>query len=152
LRVAVAVLLALPSAALRVEPLKTRRAAVFAGATLVPALMLPEQAAYADAIEDIALRSNKAALEAKAAKAKAAEGSFLGDAVAGFTGVVVPAAFVTVLGGAAYFASTLLGQTDAIDVFVDSKKEKRRPLTAAEKRKFANLSPKEKKELGIKDL
>ena len=58
------------TAALRVSPLTSRRQAVAAGASLVPGLLLP-QIAHADAIEDIAARSNAAAAKAVEAKAKA---------------------------------------------------------------------------------
>ena len=115
--------------------------------------MLPQRAAHADSIEDIAARSNEIAKKEKEAKAKAsAQGDFLGDAAKGISGVVIPAAFFGVVGGAAFFASSLTKKTDALDVFAESRQEKRRPLTAAEKKKYAGLSAKEKKELGIKGL
>lgn len=136
----------------RVPPLTTRRQAVIAGASLAPSLVLPQYAARADNIEDIARRSNAAASEAREAKKKAAEGSFLGDAVKGVVDIAVPAALLAIVGGVAVFAGGLLGQTDAVDAFIESKKEKRRPLTAAEKAKYSKLSAKEKRELGIKGL
>ena len=65
-------MLVLPSSALRLPPPATsRRSAVAAGASLVPALVMPT-AAWADAIEDIAARSNAQAKETAAAKEKAA--------------------------------------------------------------------------------
>ena len=62
-------MLVMPCEALRMPPLATtRRGAVAAGVSLVPALVLP---ANADTIEEIAARSNAKAKEDQVAKEKA---------------------------------------------------------------------------------
>ena len=154
LTLALVALLVLPSAALRVSPLTSRRQAVVAGASLVPGLVLLPAIAHADAIEDIAARSNAAAEQAKEAKAKAkAEGpGFLSEAANGLAGVVAPAALLAIAGGIAFFANGIISQSGVVDDVLEKTKEKRRPLTAAEKRKYASLSAKEKRDLGIKGL
>ena len=147
-------LLLLQSSALRVSPLTSRRQAVISGASLVPGLVLMPQIAHADAIEEIAARNNAQAVKAKEAKEKAkAEGpGFLDQAANGVAGVVAPAIGLSLIGGIAFFGSQLVGQSGIVDDVADNLKEKRRPLTAAEKRKYAGMSAKEKRDLGIKDL
>mmetsp|Transcript_3954 Transcript_3954/g.7661 ORF Transcript_3954/g.7661 Transcript_3954/m.7661 type:complete len:155 (-) Transcript_3954:209-673(-) len=147
-------LFVLPSAALRISPLMSRRQAVSTGASFVPALVALPQIAHADAIEDIAARNNIAADKARAEKAKAkAEGpGFLASAAEGVTGVVVPAVILGLVGGVFFSGSKLISESGYVDDFVEAKKEKRRPLTEAEKRKYKNLSAKEKRDLGIKGL
>ena len=45
-----------------------------------------------------------------------------------------------------------VGQSGIVGDVTENLKEKRRPLTEAEKRKYKNLSAKEKRDLGIKGL
>ena len=45
-----------------------------------------------------------------------------------------------------------VGQSGIVGDVAENLKEKRRPLTEAEKRKYKNLSAKEKRDLGIKGL
>ena len=151
---ALVALFVMPSAALQVSPLSSRRQAVASAARLVPGLVLLPQIAHADAIEDIAARNNAAAIKAKDAKAKAkAEGpGFLDQAANGIAGVVAPAIGVSLIGGVVFFGSQLVGQSGIVDDVAENLKEKRRPLTAAEKKKYASLSAKEKRDLGIKGL
>ena len=147
-------LFVLPSAALQVSPLSSRRQAVASAARLVPGLVLLPQIAHADAIEDIAARNNAAATKQKEAKAKAKEDGpgFLDQAATGIAGVVAPAIGVSLIGGVLFFGSQLVGQSGIVDDVAENMKEKRRVLTPAEKRKYAALSDKEKRDLGIKGL
>ena len=81
-------MIAVPSAALRVSPLATRRNAIIAGASVVPAIVLPK-AAHADAIEEIARKNAIAAQEAAEQKKKAEEQkALLAAADSGFNGVL----------------------------------------------------------------
>ena len=152
--IALVALFVLPSAALQVSPLSSRRQAVASAARLVPGLVLLPQIAHADAIEDIAARNNAAAIKQKEAKAKAKEDGpgFLDQAATGIAGVVAPAIGVSLIGGVLFFGSQLVGQSGIVDDVADNMKEKRRALTPAEKRKYAALSDKEKRDLGIKGL
>lgn len=136
------------TAALRVSPLTSRRQAVAAGASLVPGLLLP-QIAHADAIEDIAARSNAAATKAVEAKAKAkADGpGFLAETSQGIASVALPAALLGFVGFAAVFAADITSKQAEQVANLG-----RRPLTDAENRKYKGLSAKEKRELGIKGL
>ena len=152
--IALVALFVLPSAALQVSPLSSRRQAVASAARLVPGLVLLPQIAHADAIADIAARNNAAAAETKVAKAKAKEEGpgFLDQAGSSIASVVAPAAGLSLIGGIAFFGSQLVGQSGIVDDVADNMKEKRRVLTPAEKRKYAALSDKEKRDLGIKGL
>ena len=152
--IALVALFVLPSAALQVSPLSSRRQAVASAARLVPGLVLLPQIAHADAIADIAARNNAAAAETKQAKAKAKEEGpgFLDQAGSSIASVVAPAAGLSLIGGIAFFGSQLVGQSGIVDDVADNMKEKRRVLTPAEKRKYAALSDKEKRDLGIKGL
>ena len=148
LRVALVVLLAAPSSALKITAPLTRRHAVVAGAaSVVPSLVLPRPAAYADSVEEIAARSNAAAQVDKDRKARSAENQGLADAAGSAFGVLVTGGIVAVVGGVGFFLSSIAGaggQTVNLDTS--------RPLTDAEKRKYKNLSAAEKRKLGIKGL
>ena len=142
-------MLALPSAALRVSPLTTRRSAIAAGAaSLVPAALVPMRAAHADALEDIAARSNAAAEEARAKRAKQAEGQALKDAAGGGFNIILSAGILTLLGGAGAFFFGIKKDADATKSF---NLDNNRLLTDEEKRRYAKLSPQERKALGIID-
>ena len=86
------------------------------------------------------------------AKAKEDGPGFLDQAATGIAGVVAPAIGVSLIGGVLFFGSQLVGQSGIVDDVADNMKEKRRALTPAEKRKYAALSDKEKRDLGIKGL
>lgn len=147
-------LFVIPSAALQVSTPSTRRQAVASAARLVPGFVLLPQVAHADAIEDIAARNNAAAAkqrEAKA-KAKAAGPGFVESAANGVAGVAVPAIGAAIVGGVVLGFSQQASQSGYVGDFAENLKEKRRPLTEAEKRKYKDLSAKEKRELGIKGL
>ena len=145
--------LLVPAAALRATPLTSaaRRQALATGASLVPGLVLLPQLAHADAIEDIAARQNAAAEKAREAKAKAkaAGPGFLAEATGSVASVALPAVLLGFVGFAAVFAADI---TSKSGIAQDLENRGRRPLTEAEKRKYKNLSPKEKRELGIKGL
>jgi uncharacterized membrane protein len=142
-------LLALPSGgeALRVPPL-TRRHAVVAGASLVPGIMLPQQAAHADAIEDIARRNAEAAKEAQEQKAKAAETKALLDSASGGVNAVLTGGVLLLLGAAGTFFLGIKGEADSKTVV---NLEQSRFLSDREKKQYSNLSSFEKRKLGIKD-
>ena len=109
--------------------------------------MLP-QSAYADALEDIAARSNSIAAKEKAAKEKAAgAGDSLFDAAGG---ALINGAFALVAVAAGGLVLQFAGAGSKMDISLGGKEE-RRPLTEAEKRKYKNLSAKEKKELGVRN-
>ena len=155
LRAALFALFVLPSAALQVSTPSSRRQAVASAARLVPGLVLLPQIAHADAIEDIAARNNAAAAKQREAKekAKAAGPGFVESAASSVTGFAVPAIGAAIVGGVVLGFAQQVGQTTALSDFADANlKEKRRPLTEAEKRKYKNLSAKEKRDLGIKGL
>jgi len=125
-----------------------RRAAVFGGAALVGSLAVTAPPAHADDdIETIAARANAAAQKSRAAKEKAKQGNALLDAAGSGLNVVLTGAVLLFIGGAGAFVASL----DKSGIALGGEEE-RRDLTEAEKRKYANLSPKEKRELGIKGL
>merc|ERR1719409_1694087 len=131
-------LIALPqSAALRVSPLTTRRHAIVAGASLVPAALVLPRAAHADAIEDIAARNAEANRKAAEQKAKEAEGKQLLLAAEGGLNLVLSAGSVAVLGAAAFFFAGIKGDADKSKTF---NLDNARFMTDAEKRKYSNLS------------
>ena len=147
-------LFVLPSAALQVSTPSSRRQAVASAARLVPGLVLLPQIAHADAIEDIATRNNAIAAKQREAKAKAkASGpGFVEQAANGVAGVAVPAIGAAIVGGVVLGFSQQVGQSGVVADVAENLKEKRRPLTEAEKRKYKSLSAKEKADLGIKGL
>ena len=154
LRAVLFALFVLPSAALQVSTPSSRRQAVASAARLVPGLVLLPQIAHADAIEDIAARNNAAAAKQREAKekAKAAGPGFLESASSSVTGFAVPAIGAAVVGGVVLGFTQQVGQSGIVGDVAENLKEKRRPLTEAEKRKYKNLSAKEKRDLGIKGL
>ena len=147
IRLTMLALLVLPSAALRVAQPLTRRNAVAAGASLIPTLVLPPRSALADSVEEIAARSNAAAMQDKANKKKAEESQGLFDAAGDAFGLLLTGGIVAILGGVGVFVSSISGQGGET-VNLDMS----RPLTDAEKRKYAKLSASEKRKLGIKGL
>ena len=154
LRAVLFALFVLPSAALQVSTPSSRRQAVASAARLVPGLVLLPQIAHADAIEDIAARNNAAAAAQREAKekAKAAGPGFLDSAASSATGFAVPAIGAAVVGGVVLGFTQQVGQSGIVGDVAENLKEKRRPLTEAEKRKYKNMSAKEKRDLGIKGL
>ena len=117
--------------------------------------MLLRQIAHADAIEDIAARNNAAAAAQREAKekAKAAGPGFVESAASSVTGLAVPAIGAAIVGGVVLSFTQQVGQSGYVGDFADANlTEERRPLTEAEKRKYKNLSAKEKRDLGIKGL
>jgi len=127
----------------------SRRATVLGGASaLVGSFALTAPPAIADdALDAIAARANAAAEKSRAAKVKAKQGNALLDAAGSGLNVVLTGAVLLFIGGAGAFVSSL----DKSGIALGGKEE-RRALTEAEKRKYANLSPKEKRELGIKGI
>lgn len=129
-------LVALPTEALRVLP--SRRSAVIAGASLVPSLVLQPRAARADEENDdamaaIARRNSVVTAEANKRKAEAEENKAFLDAAGDGLGVVLGGAAVVILGGAAYFAASIKGQSDkSITLNLD----RNRIATPAERKKM----------------
>ena len=138
-----------------------RRTAILSGAAAFGSLAIAAPPAFAEgeyvppappvyedpAIAAIAAKANSAAQKSIAAKAKAKQGNALADAAGGGLNLVLTGAVLLFVGGAGAFVSSL--DTSGIAL---GAQEERRALTEAEKRKYANLTPKQKKELGIKGL
>ena len=118
--------LLLPTDALKLTPLTTRRSAVIAGVgALVPT------AAHADAIEEIARKNAEAAKVAKAEKEAAKEQKELLDAAgAGLNGILT-VGVVGILGAAGYFFLGIKGDADKVTV---NNLEKNRLMTPKERR------------------
>ena len=129
--VALIALAALPSAALRVPPLTTRRGALIAGASLAPGFLLPQQMAHADSIADIAAKSNREAKEAAERKAKAAQGVNLSEAAGSGLNVILTGASAVLLAGAGAFALSVKGE---VDKTTSVNFERERFMTDSEKR------------------
>ena len=140
-------MLVMPSTALRVSMPTTRRQALATGASLAPALVLP-QLAHADAIEDIAARNALAAKEAQQAKAEAAERKALLDSAGGGLNAVLSVGILGLIGGIGYFALGIKSRSDETQTF---NMDRNRLMTDSERRQAANLSAAEKRKLGIKD-
>lgn len=142
---------------------KNRRSAIFSGAAALgslatmpafaddaaPAYVAPLPTYEDPAVAAIAARANAEAKKSIEAKEKAKQGNALLDAAGGGLNVVLTGAVVLFVGGAGAFITSLdtsgiaLGQNDL---------EERRPLTTAEKQKYAKLTPQQKRDLGIKGL
>ena len=123
-------LLTLPTAALNISPLTTRRSAVIGAAGLVlpplgvahaeeAALGYTPPPAYEDAgIAAIAARNAAATAEAKAAKAQAAADKAAVEEVAGGAlNVALTGGIVLLLGAAGTFASSIFGQANEVTAF-----------------------------------
>ena len=156
-RALIAVLALAPGGtALRVSPspLTTRRSAIMAGASIVPAVVLPTLAAHADDDDDagilrIAQKNAEAAKLEAERKKQAQESKGLLDAAEGGLNTVLTVGAVGILGFAGVTLSGFLGKSqESSTVNLD----RNRFLTDAERRKYAKLSASEKKKLGIKDL
>ena len=140
-------LLATPCVALRVSPVKTRRYAIIAGASLVPALV-PPRSAHADAIEDIARRNAEELEVAREQKAKAKAAQEAADAAGGVGAGLLGVVGLALIGGVGFLT---LGAKSELDSKTVTNLDRTRLMTEAERKKYKNLSAAEKRKLGIND-
>ena len=105
------------ASALRAPPLATRRAAVMAGASIMPNILLTPRAAHADAIDDIAARSQAAAVEARKQKEAEVEFKELKEAASDGLGVIITGAIVVLAGGVGAFVLNLKGKSDKMTAY-----------------------------------
>ena len=136
----------MPSAALKVSPSIGRRQAVIAGATLVPAVVMPQRA-HADAIDDIAAKNAVAAAKSRAEKEKAKEMDGVNGILGQGLNTILSVGALGLVGFAGVFFTGIKKDVDASTL---NNLDRNRFLSDQERRAAAKLSDSEKKARGIK--